>query len=318
MTSRVNDPRVLTQQTSIQTCRPCPPNEQCVICQEPLTDSSPESTDDEAVSTKSCGHLFHRGCIAAWFASNTPALNSCPSCRCLLWGIVRIEQTPVHLPRFAEFPGHDVEDHDPGDEVFSTRWQNFGAAATELDASFGARRRRVGNGDGDDGDELPYPYYLFEFEAENGDDHIASVLGVSRIALDNALDILAGGNARGPPPVPARRRDRAAVFEEDSGEPAGSDPFIDPRIVDLFDPNDDDEDFEIASSSQSDDDDLTTSPRAFRPLELTPESLEHEVEEEVEDERGEPMEDVEFWPGVPQLPDRDDDGFSRLGRRFPP
>ncbi|KAF1842292.1 uncharacterized protein K460DRAFT_358920 [Cucurbitaria berberidis CBS 394.84] len=136
MTSTIN-PRLLTINTALETCRPSPANEKCAICQEMLTDATLEAqpkseskkdanpgpsqqasasnpTDMEAVKTKVCGdmHFFHRICIISWFTSTVPNLNSCPIDRNLLFGPHLVSQPESNLPTFDPFPGHDVYYHD--------------------------------------------------------------------------------------------------------------------------------------------------------------------------------------------------------------
>ena len=120
MTSPVN-PEMLTINTALETCRPCPTNEKCAICLEMLTEAPPNykntgatpaeassepkkptaadsttepDSDSDAVKTKVCGdaHFFHRICIMSWFTSADPNLNSCPMDRRLLFGSHLVRQ----------------------------------------------------------------------------------------------------------------------------------------------------------------------------------------------------------------------------------
>jgi hypothetical protein len=62
-----------------------PPDERCAVCMECLPLPAPRDgrpavcTDEQkAFTLPSCGHRFHRGCIAAWFRKGS----TCPLCRC--------------------------------------------------------------------------------------------------------------------------------------------------------------------------------------------------------------------------------------------
>ncbi|CAO2657156.1 Nn.00g032820.m01.CDS01 [Neocucurbitaria sp. VM-36] len=136
MASPIN-PQLLTLDTALETCRPSPVGEKCVICQEIVSNVPPnykaaaaheakpeakseqpaiganDATDIEAVKTKVCGdmHFFHRICIMSWFKSTTPYLNTCPIDRKVLFGTHLVPQRATNLPTFAAFPGHTIEAH---------------------------------------------------------------------------------------------------------------------------------------------------------------------------------------------------------------
>jgi hypothetical protein len=123
------DPTTLSIDTALECCSQYKPDEECGICLEALVTKPAQSEDTAVVQTKMCGdkHRFHRACIMAWFRSATPNLNICPLDRTVLFGCSRVPQMPLNLPRFTEFPGHAVEEHE---EFFANQRE---AAALELE-----------------------------------------------------------------------------------------------------------------------------------------------------------------------------------------
>ncbi|KAK1626592.1 hypothetical protein QYE76_000907 [Lolium multiflorum] len=62
----------------IPTTSQAPVVERCAVCMERLPLPSPTPTTEEALlSLPSCGHTFHRRCIASWFQKGS----TCPLCR---------------------------------------------------------------------------------------------------------------------------------------------------------------------------------------------------------------------------------------------
>jgi hypothetical protein len=65
------------EQAEVPTSQP-PVVERCAVCMECLPLPSPTATTEEALlSLPSCGHTFHRRCIASWFQKGS----TCPLCR---------------------------------------------------------------------------------------------------------------------------------------------------------------------------------------------------------------------------------------------
>ena len=62
------------------------PRLECSICMETLTPSA--ETARNCATLPSCGHVFHRACIAPWLWKN-----SCPMCRC------PVQQRKLHAKR---------------------------------------------------------------------------------------------------------------------------------------------------------------------------------------------------------------------------
>lgn len=101
----------LNMESCYKICEVPPPDGQCGICLAPFIPSAPDE-HNTVVKTKVCDHYFHKDCIDAWFQSATPNLNVCPLDRLVLYGVARVPQTPVNVPGWAPFPGHNVYEHD--------------------------------------------------------------------------------------------------------------------------------------------------------------------------------------------------------------
>ncbi|KAM0906973.1 hypothetical protein ACQ4PT_016424 [Festuca glaucescens] len=67
------------EQAEIPPTSLAPVVERCAVCMERLPLPSPTPTTEEPLlALPSCGHTFHRRCIASWFQKGS----TCPLCRC--------------------------------------------------------------------------------------------------------------------------------------------------------------------------------------------------------------------------------------------
>ena len=64
---------------------PCT-NDDCTICMEPLSDTADQN--GTPVKSRSCTHVFHRGCIEQWLVADFVKSGECrcPNCRALMPG----------------------------------------------------------------------------------------------------------------------------------------------------------------------------------------------------------------------------------------
>ena len=85
-------------------------------------DSSPvdineiEEIESTPVIIKACGptHFFHTVCILRWWCSANPMINTCPLDRAVAYGSMRVQQSAVDNVEFADFLGHEIDEHDDG------------------------------------------------------------------------------------------------------------------------------------------------------------------------------------------------------------